>query len=292
MSRWGVIRRATVVCANCFAALDTPFCGACGTPRLDDRPLTMRRLADDAWHELTSLDSATLRTMRSLARRPGELTRAYLDGRTRWLLPPLRVFFLAFGVFLIGQSLLPNDVERALRAQEREMGSRGSPGVGKPAGAPVATGTASAPSELPHRITSAVLDGSRNPWWQMLVVVPWALVLSALYRKRRRNFAEHALMAIHLLSANVLVSLLNSMLHAAVGKPVGKFDAISVVHWLAIGSYFYPAARRVHEESPRVTAGKSVLFVAGAQLSMFVVPLVALSVMLLQFAAEMLLTGR
>jgi hypothetical protein len=48
-------------------------------------------------------------------------------------------------------------------------------------------------------------------------------------------------------------------------------DWISVLHWLAIGTYFCVAARRLYEESAARTGIKSVLFVIGAQLTIVMI---------------------
>ena len=85
---------AAVTCANCLAPLGGDFCSACGAPSLEQRPLTVRRFAGDLWTELTSVDSATVRSLRTLVLEPGQLTREYLRGRTRWFLSPLRLFLM------------------------------------------------------------------------------------------------------------------------------------------------------------------------------------------------------
>lgn len=248
----------------------------------------MRRFVDDAWHEVTNVDSATMRTMRTMVARPGELTRAYLDGQTRRYLPPLRVYLLAFGVHMLGTSLLPDDYAIALRAKTASVQAQAAASfkAASPAavvGVPSANRSVDAQAKklarrkmmtdvMPKRVMETVLASSRNPWLQLLNVFPVALALSLLYRGQRRNYAEHVVMAIHLLAFNTLLLLVNELAHAAVGLPRGKLDALALVHYPLICAYIYLAARRVHEESARITAGKSVLAVAATQLSMLVVP--------------------
>ena len=298
-----------VCCANCQSANVVTFCADCGAPRLDSRPVTVRRFLHDAWNELTSLDSATMMTIRALLTRPGELTRSYLDGRTRWFLPPFRVYLLAFGIYIVGQSLMKDDYEAQLKASMTKAQSEAMEKVKKagtapaslmPTAAPVrddarARRRANAPAvmgTLSARTTATVLAASRNPWLAALNVFPVALALSWLYRRRRRNYAEHVVMAVHVLAANSLLLLLNAAAHGVLGLQRGHIDAISGVQWLVIGTYFFFAARRVHEESRPVTAGKSVLFVAATQLTMIVIPMMLAAAVAAQVVIQAMLAAR
>src|SRR5437868_6761281 len=47
------------MCANCRAPMRGHFCAQCGAPRIDERPLTVRRFVNDLWNELTNVDSGT-----------------------------------------------------------------------------------------------------------------------------------------------------------------------------------------------------------------------------------------
>jgi hypothetical protein len=258
------------VCANCFAPAAGNYCAECGAPRLDRRPLTVSRFREEWWNEITSLDSSTVRTLRSLLLRPGELTRAYLDGRTRWFLSPLRVYLMMFAVLLFGSSLLPGR-ETDVRARDeriREALTVGDTAAAHRDSAALSKGTGTL-------IATAIRESSENPWLQLVNAATWAWVLARLFRRQRRNYAEHVVMAMHLLAFNVILLLVNGALRAAEHVPETRFNAISIFHWLAIGTYFFLAARRVYGEPRGRTAGKAVLFVAGAQLAMIVPPLLA-----------------
>jgi Protein of unknown function (DUF3667) len=300
---------AAVRCANCQATNVGNFCAECGAPRLDSRPVTVRRFFNDAWNELTSLDSSTMLTIRALVTRPGELTRAYLDGRTRWFLPPLRVYLLAFGLYILGQSFMNDDYESQIKASitkaqagamAKQVKAGTAPASLSPTAAPVrdearARRRAKAQAvmgTLSTRTTNALLAATRNPWLAALNVFPVALALSLLYRRRRRNYAEHVVMAVHVLAANSLLLLLNAAVHVALGIPRGHLDAISMAHWLLIGTYFFFAARRVHEEARPATAGKSVLFVAATQLTMIVIPGLIAATVAAQVVFEAMVASR
>lgn len=298
-----------VRCANCGASNVRNFCAECGAPRLDTRPVTVSRFFNDAWNELTSLDSATMLTARALLTQPGELTRAYLDGRTRRFLPPLRVYLLAFGIYILGQSFLKDDYEVQLKASiskaqadamAKQVKAGTAPASLTPTAVPVAdvararrrANAQAVMATLSPRTTAALLAAGRNPWLSALNVFPVALALSWLYRRRRRNYAEHVVMALHVFSANALLLLLNAGLHEALGLSRGKLDALSPVHWTLIATYFYFASRRVYEEGRPVTAGKSVLLVAAAQLTMIVIPLTLAAGVAVQVVIQAMLAAR
>jgi len=297
-------------CANCQSTNVARFCAECGAPRLDTRPITVRRFLNDAWNELSSLDSSTMLTIRALLTRPGELTWAYLGGRTRWFLPPLRVYLLAFGFYILGQSFMRDDYTTQLKAgiakaQTDAMAKQVQAGKAPASLSPVKSGTPISAERaqrraraqavmgtLPSRVGDVIVAASRNPWLAALNVFPVALGLAWLYRRRRQNYAEHVVMAVHLLAANALLLLLNAAVHVALGMTPGHVDAISVAHWMLIGTYFFLAARRVYGEPKPLTVGKSVAFVAWTQLSMIVVPALLGTVVAVQVVVQAMLAAR
>lgn len=277
------------LCANCGAARSQEFCGACGTPRLESKPVTTRRFARELLNEVTNVDSATVRTLRALFGHPGVLTREYLAGRTRRFLSPVRIYLLMFAILVFGQSLLPDreahyqQIEREARQQldARDLAraarsGRASAAVGAPpvAGAAARRRLTLVPitnAEIAAATVSAARFVNDSPWVNLINVATWAALVALLFRHQRRNYAEHVVFALHLMAFNMVLLLLNSAVHTALGRSSGQVDAISIAHWLAIGSYFFLASRLLFAEGRTRTAVKSVLFVAGAQLSMIIV---------------------
>jgi hypothetical protein len=258
-------------CANCGATLEGAYCADCGAARVDRRPLTVSRFREEFWNEVTNLDSTTVRTLRSLFLRPGELTRAYVDGRTRWFLSPIRVYLMLFALFVLGSSLLPGR-----EAELRDSASRVARGMKVGAVAAGANAATETPSVKQASAVAATLRAAtENQWLQLINAVTWAWVLALLFRRQRRNYAEHMVMAMHLLAFNVVLLLANLTVRVALHVPRDSLGFMTVLHWLGIGTYFYLAARLVYRESPALTAGKSVLFVAGAQVMMGVPVLLA-----------------
>ena len=84
-------------CLNCGTALVGEFCHACGQRAHVHRTLTA--FAHDLLHGVLHLDGKVWRTLPMLVRRPGELTRRYIDGERAKFVSPLALFL--FSVFLM-----------------------------------------------------------------------------------------------------------------------------------------------------------------------------------------------
>ena len=98
-------------CLNCATPLQGDFCAACGQRAHVHRTLTA--FAHDLLHGVLHLDGKVWRTLPMLARRPGELTRRYIDGERAKFVSPLALFL--FSVFLmfavVGQDVDFNQLE-------------------------------------------------------------------------------------------------------------------------------------------------------------------------------------
>jgi hypothetical protein len=289
---------ASVTCANCLAPVATLFCGECGVPRIDTRPVTTRRFVGDIVNEVTSVDSLTIRSLRSLFTRPGELTKEYLAGRTRWYLSPVRLYLLIFGVFLFGEAVLPNTDAMYARMEARmaALETRKQRDLVAAVAAQHVPATARqrimltmSPSENAANTVRTARFMGESRWIQLINALTWGALLALLYRRRHRNHAEHMVFALHLLAFNLLLVLAASALRSTLDVVPGLTspDWIVWLQWLAIGSYFFIASRRLYEESRVRTGIKSVVFVAGAQLSMIVLSTAAVFVVGVRHGAEL-----
>lgn len=92
---------AVATCANCHAPLTGPFCAACGQP-CGTGHRSVVHLLKGLIEDIASFDSRILRTARALMLQPGELTRAFREGRTQPYVPPVRLYlFVSLLFFLI-----------------------------------------------------------------------------------------------------------------------------------------------------------------------------------------------
>jgi Protein of unknown function (DUF3667) len=79
----------TSVCTNCGAALQGPFCSACGQNHRHER-LRVADWVGDIVDGVTNLESRILRTAIDLTRRPGRMARDYVEGRRAYYVSPTR----------------------------------------------------------------------------------------------------------------------------------------------------------------------------------------------------------
>ncbi|MEO7601675.1 MAG: DUF3667 domain-containing protein [Sphingomicrobium sp.] len=86
-----------LTCLNCGTALQGDFCHACGQHARVHRTLTA--FVHDLLHGVLHLDGKVWRTLPMLVRRPGVLTRRYIDGERAKFISPLALFL--FSIFLM-----------------------------------------------------------------------------------------------------------------------------------------------------------------------------------------------
>lgn len=91
-------------CANCGAKFEGPFCAACGAER-DTHRRSVFGLLHDLFEDILSFDSRILRTTRALVAMPGELPRAFREGRVRRYVPPVRLYFFVTLMFFLAVSI-------------------------------------------------------------------------------------------------------------------------------------------------------------------------------------------
>lgn len=291
---------APIPCANCRAPLATPYCGRCGAPGLEHRPLTVRRVAGDLWTELTSVDSGTVRTLRTLLLEPGRLTRDYLDGRTRHYLSPLRVFLIGVTalVFIGSVSGYQQQTEERVRASVAAKQQAARAKQSAVAAVPVKRATPTkahdehwlrrraimrrfTPEALSQTLVGAISAVSTNQWLQIVNPLAVALALAAVMRRKRRSYAEHFVFALHFMAFSSLLSAAIIPLRLVSDDPPSFFNIFSLLYWIVAARYFYLAARRVYASSVRRTVVDTALFAVTAQSAMFVLPFTVITGMML-----------
>jgi len=94
-------------CLNCGAPLSGPFCAQCGQRDVPPYP-SVRELAVDAFWELSGWDGRFATTLKALFRRPGMLTREFLEGRRARYISPLRLYLMASLVYFLIAAAAPN----------------------------------------------------------------------------------------------------------------------------------------------------------------------------------------
>ncbi|QVM83183.1 DUF3667 domain-containing protein [Novosphingobium decolorationis] len=106
-------------CLNCGTALSGPYCVQCGQHAHLHR--TIGALFHDILHGVLHFEGRTWATLPRLAWKPGELTRAYIEGARVRFVSPMAMFlfsvFVMFAVFQIMGIAPPVDTGGAMQAQ-------------------------------------------------------------------------------------------------------------------------------------------------------------------------------
>ena len=87
-------------CPNCGHPLIGPYCAICGQPHNTHRR-TLGNLLHEFFKDIVSFDSRILRTARALLVQPGELPRAFREGRTQRYMPAVRLYLFVSLLFFL-----------------------------------------------------------------------------------------------------------------------------------------------------------------------------------------------
>jgi len=240
-----------VQCLNCEAPLTGPFCAQCGQRAVPPHP-TVRELAGDAVAEFSGWDGKFAETVRTLIRRPGELTRQWLEGRRAHFISPLRLYLTASVLFFIVQSSAPrldNETERSFGVDTRTNPGKASAAVSEAMDDVPLTG---------EKRDSALAAVEKAPWivrsWmkrmildpegfksRLKALVPrmffallplYAGLLALFYR--RRHYPEHLYFAIHLHAFVFIALMLVEATKFARSATLSSAVGIAIMAWIVI----------------------------------------------------------
>lgn len=272
-------------CPTCGVTVATPYCATCGERRLAPADLALPRLIARAWFALSDLDGKVLRTFWSLLRRPGALTQAYVTGQRKPYVAPFQVFLLANVLFFAVQSVSDSHIFGAalashLHAQDWQATARSLVRARLDA------------AQLSIAQYAPVFDRAAERNAKSLIIlmtVPLALLLAALFHRRGRPFAVHAVLALHVWSfLLVLFSLMLviaqlDVLQGGPGLRSTRWDnALTAVNVVACALYLFFAVGRLYGaagpgrilKTLAITAAMGVI-VLGYRFAIFLVSLYA-----------------
>jgi hypothetical protein len=270
-----------VQCLNCQAILHGPFCSECGQRAAPANP-TVREIAGDAFAELSGWDGKLAETFRVLLKKPGWLTRQWIDGKRVSYIGPLRLYLTASLVYFVVSAAAPNlrppgsgqvDVEgiqigvgqkgKASRTTEQanEAIRTGQPLTGAERDSALAE-IATAPGFLrpmlhravdePKAFSNAIRKAMSNVF---LALVPvFGLVLALFYR--RRHYPEHLFFAMHLATFVLLARTLGNL--ALFTQSFWLALAVQTIVGIWILAYGVIALRRVYGGSIPMTILKGI----------------------------------
>ena len=198
-------------CPNCGCTAPAAFCPGCGQDNRRGR-LQTRDLLGEAWQHLTALDTAVIRTLIGLVRRPGRLAAEYVAGRRARYVSPLRFFLGATALFLLAHRLSGLSLDAGLG-----MGFR-----------------IESTDDPAERIASArAFIGSHLDMVVVLALPLIALFQRWIFRRSDRNYAETMVYLLYLQGQLFLYGI--ALLALGAWRPTAVAPARIACHLVVLG---------------------------------------------------------
>ena len=213
-------------CRNCDVAFEGQFCPQCGQKDVDlERPLA--ELVGGVVRETFDVDGRAARTLWTLLRWPGRLTRTFLDGRRRRYTPPLRLYIVVSVLFFI------------VAATAAEQGI-------------LLTEGQTAEADVPEQVR---FFADELPQFMFLFLPVFALLLKGAFP--RRLLFDHLIHSLHLHSAAYIAMAVVLPLERAAN--VSRLALlVQLVVFAYLLAYFVLSLRHVYAQGWLSTSLKSV----------------------------------
>ena len=236
---------STLECVTCRAPMATPFCPQCGERRASDRHLSLLEFAEDALEAFAHFDGRLLRSLKSLALRPGELTMAWVRGSRTPFVSPLQLFLIANVVFFLCAGAIGNHVFDTPLASQ--LGSGHARQFKRETLARRLHVRPTDTTEYRRRATAYMPSYNTQSFTLskslvFVLVPPMALVVGLLQWRRRRFAAQHVVFAFNAFAAFLLLMV-------AIGAPL-----TALLHWRSVNGYSVPPNTDNFYSYPLVTA--------------------------------------
>ena len=254
-------------CLNCDAPVEGPYCSQCGQRYRDPRS-PLWNLCREFLGTLFNYDARSLKSLRLLLTKPGQLTVRYLDGKRVSTLPPVRLYLvLSLLLFLVIEIPVPD----ASRSNVYVGGQLVGREVADPALNTIQIATNSGTENLPwlqetvkakqdqlrqmdpQRLLHEIFSGVESNLSKALILfIPLlALLLKILYVRQKRLYYDHAIFALHFQS---FLFLLISLVWCLSWIDLRAFLAL-----LLMPLYLALALRRVYRQSWAWTLAKLIV---------------------------------
>jgi hypothetical protein len=270
--------RAPLTCLDCGAPVTGAHCAQCGQAAAT-HVLSMKEVLGDVTHSLLHLDSRVWRTLRLLARRPGELTREFIAGRHQRYLPPFRLYLAISIIFFALSALLPDGDPVPGKPPEelaRELAAEGVPPeeierVKKGVLCNFEVSRDGRFREFLAAMQRACLTVNADPqrfWDRFLATAPrlmflflplMAAVALLFYWRPRRLYAEHLVLLLHNHALTFLVLTVTQIVSSIVLIPVpfiGLLEILNFLLFLYLAWYMFRSMRVVYAEGRLKTSLK------------------------------------
>jgi hypothetical protein len=152
-------------CANCEVPLQGTYCYNCGQ-LAEDFHRNSWHLLVEAVESLLHLDGRLFKTLPNLFRRPGQLTRDYLQGKRAWQVQPFRMFLVILLIVLFVGHLATKSAEQKVEAEGGHFTNTiaGSPNAEAAAEVEKARLEIEADPDLSPAEKAAALAATRGDW--------------------------------------------------------------------------------------------------------------------------------
>ncbi len=239
----------TWLCPTCDATIATPFCPQCGERPLEPLDLTLRGMSAHLLHAFTSIDGRLVHSVRSLIKRPGTLTVAYVQGKRVAYIGPFQLFLLANVLFFAAQSLTGANIV-GVTISSHLNGQDWSEFAQELVAARLAALQTTIERYAPAFNQAIVLNAKTLI---ILMVLPFSLLLTLTFYRARRPFATHMTFALHFYAFLLLVFCVSLSVSAldvtfgGAGLQSARLDNIlSIINFGVAALYLYIATGVVY----------------------------------------------
>lgn len=240
-------------CLDCGSVGTGAFCGTCGQRR--EAPLLpFRQILAEAAADLTNIDGRSVRTLATLFRNPGAVTRDYIAGRRTRYVPPFRLFLIASAVYF-SVILLTDSSSFLVFGANLTIN-------GEPPGSVI---------EVEPELGSGPFADfiGLAPRLMFLLLPVFAIFLKLAYAGSGRLYAEHVIFSLHYYTVVFLVFAVTTTTESIALNTSVDISLTALVQTVSLGYvmvYLAIALRRVFGGSRVAAAARSfalwVLFLA------------------------------
>ncbi|MDP9124930.1 MAG: DUF3667 domain-containing protein [Pseudomonadota bacterium] len=248
--------RTDVACRNCGTQAPLKFCPECGQETTLHPPTLGEFLHEFVGHYV-ALEGTLWRTLALLLRKPGRLTREYLDGRRRRYVLPLRLYLTASFLFFLVLKLTAGSVDPAMvvkvdghpmplaeyKARAASAAAAPPPGAASMAplpkfemthlsdcggtGRPACNRVQAYSNTLLDRFQANPQESVEHMRTHFLGLAPYAIfvmlpafagIMMLAYRRRRMTYGEHFVFSLHLHAFWFLALMVNQLVPDSLGS--------------------------------------------------------------------------
>jgi len=199
-----------ITCPSCGTPDMGPYCEHCGEKRRSWHDLSWRHICSELLETLVHFDSKILRSSWALVSRPGQLSVDYFAGRRIRYMAPLRLFLLLSVIYYLSNSIFPYNAFTTPLAVQLQMNNY-YPGYAWSQLMQAMAQHGIGYADLAHHYDAKTAILSKT---LVFVLIPvYALLFYAFLFHKRRQFAEHLVIATHfwcyaLLAIGIFIPLL------------------------------------------------------------------------------------